>query len=328
MRLITEVAAICVLIPSVVNGKPTAKRQAGCVSPVQRRSWTALDAQQKQAYLNAERCLQTSPARYGIAGATSLWDELQYVHVRQSSYIHGVGAFLPWHRYYTKLHEHLLQTHCGYRGGVPYWNEALDAPNILASPIWRDFGGNGAGPNRCVPDGPFSALRLRYNEEAQPGAEVCLSRELNAGNFADARQENVATCAGIPTFWEAADCYANLPHWAGHAGTGGIMADGMLAPGDPIFFMHHANLDRLYWEWQQAAPAERLHAIGGPNVPTAGFLQASGWPAPGPEFTSHSGDPAGETTLNHVLWMVGLLPNVSAGQVLDSRGAVICAEYV
>ena len=87
------------------------------------------------------------------------------------------------------------------------------------------------------------------------------------------------------------------------------------------------NLDRLYWQWQQASP-DRLSAIGGPNVPTPGFLQASGWPAPGPEFTSNSGDPAGETTSGHVLWMAGLLPNVSTGEVLDSRGATICAEYV
>jgi tyrosinase len=25
------------------------------------------------------------------------------------------------------------------------------------------------------------------------------------------------------------------------------------APADPIFWMHHANLDRLWWQWQNRA---------------------------------------------------------------------------
>lgn len=34
------------------------------------------------------------------------------------------------------------------------------------------------------------------------------------------------------------------------------------------------------------------------------------------------------TTLNHTLWMVDLLPNVTIADVMDLGGDTICAEYV
>lgn len=50
----------------------------------------ALSNDEKLAYVNAEKCLQNTPAGYGIPGARTVWDELQYVHIRQANFIHGV----------------------------------------------------------------------------------------------------------------------------------------------------------------------------------------------------------------------------------------------
>lgn len=87
-----------------------------------------------------------------------------------------------------------------------------------------------------------------------------------------------------------------------------------------------ANLDRLYWEWQRVNPA-RLNEVAGPNTPGPEFA-ADNWGRPGPEFTAYSGDDGGETTLNHVLWMANMLPNVTIAQVLDIHSEVNCADYV
>jgi tyrosinase len=35
---------------------------------------------------------------------------------------------------------------------------------------------------------------------------------------------------------------------------------------DPIFYMHHANLDRIWWMWQKRAE-ENLYSFGGPVYP-------------------------------------------------------------
>ncbi|KAK4620157.1 Tyrosinase ustQ [Fulvia fulva] len=305
------------------------ERQFGCTAPLQRRSWTSLTPASKRAYLDAERCLIDTPAQYGVPGARTVWDELQYSHVRQSNHIHGVGQFLPWHRYYMKAHETLLQKHCGYQGGVPYWAEAEHASNIRQSPIWDaelGFGGDGTGADGCISTGPFANVTLVVNADSAAGEPYCLRRAISVNDFQNAGQSYIDDCFAIPDYWPAMSCYGLSPHWSGHAGTGGVMADAMLAPGDPIFFLHHTNLDRLYSLWQRADPG-RYTEIGGPNL-SPEFNGMNNWPMPGPEITEHDGDPSGVTTLDHVLWMVGILPNVTIRDVLDPRGGVICAEYV
>jgi tyrosinase len=41
----------------------------------------------------------------------------------------------------------------------------------------------------------------------------------------------------------------NGVHGAVHIWVGGTMSDPSTAAADPIFWMHHANLDRLWWQW-------------------------------------------------------------------------------
>lgn len=31
------------------------------------------------------------------------------------------------------------------------------------------------------------------------------------------------------------------------------------SPNDPVFFLHHCNVDRLWWQWQQNHPDAVLH---------------------------------------------------------------------
>lgn len=100
------------------------------------------------------------------------------------------------------------------------------------------------------------------------------------------------------------------------------------SPGDPLFFLHHTNLDRLWWQWQQANLSSRLTEMSGRNVPTAANLEEDEWLFPSASILDYNGDPGNVTTMNHVLWMVDLLPNVTVADVLDSSGDVICAEYV
>jgi tyrosinase len=39
-------------------------------------------------------------------------------------------------------------------------------------------------------------------------------------------------------------------HAAGHFSIGGDAGDFFSSPNDPVFFMHHSMVDRLYWIWQ------------------------------------------------------------------------------
>lgn len=94
-------------------------------------------------------------------------------------------------------------------------------------------------------------------------------------------------------------------HGAGHYSTGGDPGrDFYVSPGDPIFWSHHANIDRVWWMWQMLDPDVRASTaindlvstgtIDGPLTindeyephgnGTAASLQNLGYVAEGQEF--------------------------------------------
>ena len=106
------------------------------------------------------------------------------------------------------------------------------------------------------------------------------------------------------------------------------MLDVVGSPGDPLFYLHHTNLDRLWWEWQQADLPNRLTDMTGRNVPLPSYLSGNNFTFPSAAILDYDGDPGNVTTLNHTLWMVGIIPKATVGDVMDLGGDLICAEYV
>ncbi|KAH8687379.1 hypothetical protein BGZ60DRAFT_425285 [Tricladium varicosporioides] len=177
----------------------------------------------------------------------TLWDEQQYLHLVSSNYIHGVGQFLPWYRYYMIMHEKTLQKYCNYKGGMPYWDEQVDAENIIKSTIWdavyRIGGSGNISDSDSVTDGPFAYTKLHigagsFNSVVPKVADYYLNRSISITTFQAASQANVDM---------------QIP---------------VLSPSGPLSFLHHTNLDRLWWERQSASLTSCLTDIGGNNVPT------------------------------------------------------------
>lgn len=53
-------------------------------------------------------------------------------------------------------------------------------------------------------------------------------------------------------------------HTAGHFTTGGDPGGDLFAsPGEPTFFLHHAQIDRTWWIWQNQDPKNRVNAFTG-----------------------------------------------------------------
>ena len=158
---------------------------------------------------------------------------------------HG-RLFLPWHRAYLYGYEKALQHH---REGVtqPYWNwsgpatlaaKALPAacgdatladgdPNPLyAGPIYfRDADGNlidrrTARGSRTTPS--FSQLRDAVEDAFTENEFLPFQGEIDS------------------------------PHGGVHVRVGGDMGAFDYAGYDPIFWMHHANIDRHWARWQRA----------------------------------------------------------------------------
>ncbi|KAJ0125370.1 mino acid transporter [Diaporthe amygdali] len=315
--------------PYIPRGRVAANAYADPLS-------TLTDAEKKE-YIDAELCLQSAAPRSGIENAQTRWDELHYIHIAQTNMVHDVGAFLPWHRLYMRVHELLLQSECNYTGAQPYWDEQADYVAIeagsmtLADSVVFDpdtgFGGNGTGTDECVADGPFTDLELHINQTGY-AVDYCLSRDLSESNFL--RQANtsyVDTCFASANYSEAWQCYKSNPHGAGHSGVGGVMFDVTLSPGDPLFYLHHTFLDYLWWQWQAVDLSTRLTDMTGRNVPEVAYLLVDeDYIFPISVLLEDNGDPGNVTTLNHNLWMAGLVPNATISEVMDIRGDLICAD--
>ncbi|KAI9788756.1 MAG: hypothetical protein M1816_006613 [Peltula sp. TS41687] len=56
-------------------------------------------------------------------------------------------------------------------------------------------------------------------------------------------------------------------HTAGHFIIGGLQIDPVASPGDPAFYLHHAQMDRVWTIWQAQDPAKRTYEISGPRNP-------------------------------------------------------------
>ncbi|KAL0634128.1 hypothetical protein Q9L58_006935 [Maublancomyces gigas] len=274
-----------------------------CTAPPQRKEWRTLPPHEKQAYLAAVLCLQrrASTLRPTLPGAVSRFDDFQGVHIQHMETVHLNGQFLPWHRYFTAVYEDALRVQCGFGGAQPYWDWTLDADGVWAeSPVFSPidgFGGNGPYvpcedqpfeafciPNGtgggCVPDGPFRNLTLHLG----PGQNVhrndhCLRRNFHLQSiqywFSASEVAQTLEEDSYVRFWRRLEGLFEVHriglHGAGHLGVGGTLSDVYSSPGDPLFYLHHANLDRLWWQWQQLNPTERLTDISGPDSqgPTA-----------------------------------------------------------
>ncbi|KAI9931686.1 hypothetical protein ASPWEDRAFT_169471 [Aspergillus wentii DTO 134E9] len=301
-----------------------------------RKSWNVLSDDEKHEFIQAELCLMHHPPVTGLVeNATSVWDEFANIHITQGNNIHYVGHFLPWHRYYVRAHELALQNLCNYTGAHPYWDELTDVSNanVAASSIFdpdTGFGGNGtASNNSCVADGPFKDIVLHMSNHHARGNNFCLSRGLSQTSLEMEVASNVEKCFGYKNYTDAWSCYnSNGPHGGGHGAVGGLMADPIDSCNDPLFFLHHAYLDKLWWEWQMADYPCRLYDMGGNNTAPDSILDQAGLSQPGADILDYNGDPGSVTTLHHNLWMNSIVANTTVGQIMQLNGSVVCAEYV
>ena len=132
------------------------------------------------------------------------------------------------------------------------------------------------------------------------------------------------------------------------------MSDPVASPGDPIFYLHHTWLDKVFWDWQSQDLPARVEDIGLPNGfiivdptnpppqppemegdPDMFPIPADVYPTPEqlvplPDSPPQipSGDPGDVTTLDHILDMFGIIPNATIGEVLDIQGGLLCYEYI
>ncbi|RKP12754.1 hypothetical protein BJ684DRAFT_3625, partial [Piptocephalis cylindrospora] len=177
--------------------------------------------------------------------------KLAAVHNDNRKAIHYNAIFLVWHRAYLYMYEKALNNGGG-NVRIPFWDEGYDSQSPGSSDVLSDayFGSNGSGRDHCVKDGAFSDWA-----PVKPG-DGCITREFNKGRTISAFHGVEYIQSMISSTESYADLVETLTpmHDTVHNNLGGIMSNLGNAPGDPLFYAHHAYIDMIFSEWSLAHP--------------------------------------------------------------------------
>ena len=179
--------------------------------------------------------------------ASGTADRLTKMHIDYQTILAGAQQ-LPWLRQFIFNFERELQD-IDAAVTIPYWDAAYDGARPERSPVFSPnwAGGNGAGLSHVVVQaGAFGEWHADYPESHQ------LRRAWNGGTWITAWQTTEVINAIVAQETTYAAFRARLIHFDGavHTGIGGDMAT-MAAPTDPIFYLHAANIDRIWATWQE-----------------------------------------------------------------------------
>ncbi|MHC8314110.1 tyrosinase family protein [Pseudomonas sp. LB3P31] len=245
-----------------------------------RRNHRDMTQQQKYAFVEAILRLKNEIPSVLRPGQQNRYDDFVQIHKnsmgRGNPIIpnpHRSPLFYPWHRILIRQFELALQRAANDESmALPYWNwQIIGADN----PFTSDFmGGNGDNmQNQVVTSGPFSRNTSQFDVRVWDSAtgDTGLRRNFGAESTLPSAEAIVSALNGIP-YWSEQPEQPVQPetpvqqvqigwenfsefelHNPVHAWIGGNMAEASSA-NDPIFFLHHCNLDRLWECWKRQHP--------------------------------------------------------------------------
>lgn len=226
-------------------------------------------------YARAVRVMQARPlsdptswryqaAIHGLAGMVpptgAPWNECQ----------HSTWFFLPWHRMYLAQFELIVRRAVVEAGGpgdwtLPYWDYSGAPPANSLPPAFRAA---------TLPDGtanPLFVTQRRASVNSGTGLPPTVTSSTDAMAATVFQSPSVGPPGfggprtGFAHFGPAPGLLENQPHNVVHVAVGGpsgLMTDPDTAALDPIFWLHHANIDRLWETWRLG---------GGANPTTSGW---------------------------------------------------------
>lgn len=140
---------------------------------------------------------------------------------------HGNYFFFSWHRMYLWYFERIVRKLSGDAAwALPFWNYESASERKLPAPFRS----------------PAAATNPLYTPNRGAGWNAGTA-SLNASAVATA-----AAMANVP-FNSFSSSLEGTPHGAVHVSVGGWMGSVPTAAQDPIFWLHHSNIDRLWNLW-------------------------------------------------------------------------------
>jgi tyrosinase len=171
-----------------------------------------------------------------------LWNECQ----------HGTWFFLPWHRMFLWYFERIVRAAVIANGGpadwaLPYWNYGNGDEHAELPLAFRD---------ERLANGEQNPLYVQEREPGMNSGTGSIPEEFGSPSDALARDGFIGK-TGFGGDRTAPNHRSKggqgeleeTPHNVVHGLVGGLMSDPQTAANDPIFWLHHANIDRIWSLW-------------------------------------------------------------------------------
>jgi hypothetical protein len=208
------------------------------------------------------------------------------IHSTFKGQAHGGCFFLPWHRQFLfEFERELNKVAPGVT--IPYWDWTKTSPRtgeaifnaFTNDPVW-DRAGGGAG-NAPIP-GPFfrnwfadgrTCLRDFFQNRGNVGGQGI------SWTFSSSQQ--IARLAAGRDPFSTFSNVLELSHGTVHVAVGGTMSIVATSPTDPIFYSHHAYVDKIWSDWQNSGNG---NSFGGTQPNPTRSCSANGEVITPPEF--------------------------------------------
>lgn len=167
---------------------------------------------------------------------------------------HGAAGFLSWHRAYLLDLERELQK-LDASVTLPYWRFDQPAPNVFSANF---MGQTSPSPTGSLIFAPTNLLR-QWQTDGAPGisrrplfnvqtGRANVSSQATTLAMGGARPNAVFDRGLTPGGFDEME---GDPHGLAHTSFNGWIRDPSTAPRDPVFFLLHCNVDRLWalWQW-------------------------------------------------------------------------------
>jgi hypothetical protein len=208
---------------------------------------------ERNRFVNAVKKLNEGPR-------PTKWDHLAWIHNKYFNEIHFKNVFYAWHREYLSLVEkELMKIDSKVR--IPYWNWTLFFNRTSDDPVFYWFGSTGKETNEndpknlCVQDGPFNNFRVYYYSDlGRTPKEHCFTRNAVFSQVLSSNHSFIDKAIidekDPDIFWRRME---ETPHADVHINIGEDFTNFANAA-DPLFILHHAFVDKVWYDRQMRYP--------------------------------------------------------------------------
>jgi len=247
-----------------------------------------------------------------------------------------------------------LRSKCGYTGVQPYWDWTQDAADFEHATIFSNSTDDGLGSwgdpqnDFQISTGAFKDITVAYPVPHHirrnytlrpflagvdiPGAppvdpEYRINVSFSAANVNYTVNSFTGDYIRFQTYFEAGFGPHPGPHLILGGDMSGLCPFGSVPPScypgmkwssnDPMFFLHHAMVDKIWYDWQNRNSSNKNAFAGGSISAQVDPTQASTFPTGAAPFLN----------LSSVIPGDGLWENIKVQDVMDTTGGDLCYTY-